>query len=93
MQLVVIDHRFRSKIVERLLAAQEGGRVVGSFTVHLMGQSSPLMLDMPCANIDELAREAVTSRFLAGYMSNVDEEGVCRRVMIATNRIQCAIES
>ena len=66
---------------------------MATFTIHLMGQNQPITLDLPCADIDELSSQATTSRFLAGYMAVADEEGVCRRVMIATSRIQCAIEA
>lgn len=62
------------------------------FLIHLMGQHQPIKLDLPCANIDELASEASHTRFLAGHMADADEEGVCRRVMIAAQRIQCVIE-
>lgn len=65
---------------------------MATFTIHLMGQAQPITLDLPCADVDELSSLATTSRFLAGHMSVADEEGVCRRVMIATSRIQCAIE-
>jgi hypothetical protein len=58
-----------------------------------MGKAQPITLDLPCADIDDLASQATTSRFLSGHMTVADEEGVCRRVMIATSRIQCAIEA
>ena len=63
------------------------------FTIHLMGQARAITLDLPCADIDDLANQAAASRFLSGHMAVADEEGVCRRVMIATSRIQCAIEA
>ena len=66
---------------------------MSTFTIHLMGQAHPITLDLPCADIDELSSQATTSRFLSGHMATPDEEGVCRRVMIATSRIQCAIEA
>jgi hypothetical protein len=37
--------------------------------------------------------EASRAKFLIGYMTAADEEGVCRGVMIATCRIQCVIEA
>lgn len=64
---------------------------MATFTIHLMGQAMPITIDLPFADIDELADRAACERFLAGNMAEPDEDGVCRRVMIATNRIQCAI--
>lgn len=79
--------------MERLLAAPEGGCVVACFMIHLMGQPVPLTIDLDCSSVDELAELTGQSRFLVGHMAMADEDGVCRRVMIATSRIQCAIES
>lgn len=66
---------------------------MATFTIHLMGQATPITLDLPLANVDQLAEEASTTRFLIGHLADGDEEGVCRRVMVATSRIQCAVES
>lgn len=66
---------------------------MATFTIHLMGQATPITLDLPLTNVDELAEEAATTRFLVGHLSEADGEGVCRRVMVATSRIQCAIEA
>jgi hypothetical protein len=66
---------------------------VASFTIHLMGQSIPLTIDLDCHSIDELSEIVGQSRFIIGHLENTDEDGVCRRVMIATSRIQCAIEA
>ncbi|MGB3472270.1 MAG: hypothetical protein WBA51_15760 [Erythrobacter sp.] len=66
---------------------------MASFTIHLMGQNQPITLDLPCNDIDDLAHRSATERFLVGHMIEADEDGVCRRVMIATNRMQCAIET
>ncbi|MEM6858615.1 MAG: hypothetical protein AAF559_12150 [Pseudomonadota bacterium] len=66
---------------------------MATFSIHLMGQSQPISLDLPCADIDELAGEASSSRFIAGHLEVADEDGVCRRVMIATSRIQYAVEA
>lgn len=62
------------------------------FTVHMMGQSVPITVDLDYHNVDELADVVGQSRFLLGHMTQADEDGVCRRVMIATSRIQCAVE-
>ena len=64
-----------------------------TFSIHLIGQSQPISLDLPCKDVDELAMVSTTTRFLTGYMASAAEDGVCQRVMIATSRIQCAIEA
>jgi len=66
---------------------------MAAFRVHLMGQHQPLDLDMPYADLDDLMADASRAKFLAGHMAMPDEQGVCRRVMIATGRIQCVIEA
>ena len=64
-----------------------------SFTIHWMGQAVPLSIDLDCAGVDELAESASQSRFVIGNLTEPDEDGVCRRVMVATSRIQCAVEN
>ena len=63
------------------------------FQVHLMGQHHPITHDLPARNIDDLVEQTGGTRFLVGHLVDADEEGVCRRVMIATGRIQCAVEA
>lgn len=65
---------------------------MATFQVHLMGQYQPITLDLPARDIDDLVEQTAGARFLVGHLVDTDEEGVCRRVMIATCRIQCAIE-
>ena len=66
---------------------------MSSYRVCLVGQHQPLDIDLPYADLDDLIGEAARAKFLAGHMSEPDEDGVCRRVMIATCRIQCVIET
>lgn len=66
---------------------------MATFTIHLMGQNQPITIDLACPDIDGLAEEAMQTRFLIGHLASGDEEGVCRRVMVATSRIQCAVEA
>lgn len=66
---------------------------MATFTIHLMGQTMPITVDLPADGIDELVDQAAQTRFLVGHLADADGEGVCRRVMIATGRIQCAIEA
>ena len=65
---------------------------MAAFSIHLIGQSVSLSIDLDCASVDELAELVGQARFLIGNLTEPDEDGVCRRVMIAANRIQCAIE-
>lgn len=66
---------------------------MASFLVHLMGQREPAYIDLPFDGVDQLATEASRAKFLIGHMVNADEDGVCRRVMIATNRIESVVET
>lgn len=65
---------------------------MATFQVHLMGQHQPITIDLPARDIDDLVEQAASARFLTGHLAEADGDGVCRRVMIATSRIQCAIE-
>ncbi|WP_284124398.1 hypothetical protein [Parerythrobacter aestuarii] len=64
-----------------------------SFTIHLMGRAVPLTVDLDCADIEELAQAVGQSRFVLGNLTEPDEDGVYRRVMIAFNRIECVVEA
>lgn len=66
---------------------------MASYFVHLMGQREPAYIDLPFEDMDELVAEASRAKFLVGHMTNADEDGVCRRVMISTYRIECVIET
>lgn len=63
-----------------------------SFRICLVGNSQPLIVDLPVQDIAELTEQASCVRFLAGHMAEANEDGVCPGVMIQTNRIQLAIE-
>lgn len=65
---------------------------MAAYLIHLMGQREPAHIDLPFDHVDDLAAEASRAKFLIGHMTNADEDGVCRRVMIATCRIECAVE-
>lgn len=64
-----------------------------SFIIHLQGQREPLFVDLDCDSVDDLAELAAQSRFVIGHLVAADEEGCCRRVMIAAGRISCALEA
>lgn len=65
---------------------------MAAYLVHLMGQRQPIDLDLPYADLDDLMVEASRVKFLIGHMTTADEDGVCRRVMISTYRIECVVE-
>lgn len=58
-----------------------------------MGQSTPLEVDLPYADVEALADALGHSRHLLGHLTQPDEDGVCRGVVIGGSRVQCAIES
>lgn len=64
-----------------------------AFRICLIGQHQPLEVDLPFANLDDLGVEVTRAKFIIGHMTKPDEDGVCRAVLIATNRIQCVIEA
>jgi hypothetical protein len=66
---------------------------MAAYVVHLMGQRAPAHIDLPFSDVEELAAEASRAKFLIGHMSNADHNGVCRRVMISTYRIECVVEA
>lgn len=66
---------------------------MATFTIHLVGQHQPLKVDLSLEDVGHLAQQASTERFLVGHLAEPDEDGVCKRVMVATSRIQCAVES
>jgi hypothetical protein len=65
---------------------------MATYLIHLMGQREPAHVDLPFDDVADLAAEASRAKFLIGHMAVADEDGVCRRVMIATCRIECAVE-
>jgi hypothetical protein len=78
--------------VEGLLAAREGGSMI-AVHICLIGNHQPLCVDLPYADLDDLLTDATRTKFILGNMTEPDQAGVCRRVMIATYRIQCVIEA
>jgi hypothetical protein len=66
---------------------------MANFSIHLMGQHQALEVDLPHTDLHAVMEEASRAKFLAGHLAEPDEHGVCRRVMIATSRIQCVIEA
>lgn len=66
---------------------------MATFQICLIGPQQPLTVDLPYAGMGELMEAASRAKFLSGTMAEGDEDGICRRVMIAANRIQCAFEA
>ena len=66
---------------------------MATFRICLIGSSQPLVVDLPAADITELAQDVAGTRFLVGLMVEPDGHGVCPGVLIQTNRIQCAFEA
>jgi len=66
---------------------------MATYRVHLVGSHQAIDVDLPYADLDDLMGEASRARFIVGHLTTPDEQGVCRRVMIATGRIQCVIEA
>lgn len=62
------------------------------FQLHLQGKHEPLMVELSCSGIEELAEFASNSRFVIGYLDATDEYGCQPKVMIDASRISCAIE-
>jgi hypothetical protein len=67
--------------------------VMAAFRFCLIGQHQPLEVDLPFSNLGDVGVESTRAKFLIGHMTKPDEDGVCRGVLIATNRIQCVFEA
>lgn len=66
---------------------------MSAYRICLLGQHQQIDVDLPFDNLGDLMHEATRAKFLAGHMTEPDEDGVCRGVMIATGRIQCVFEA
>jgi hypothetical protein len=65
---------------------------MANFSIYLLSQREPLSIEFPFFDANELARAASSARFLVGRLVGPDCDGVCRKILISTSRIQCAIE-
>lgn len=63
-----------------------------TFRIFLIGNSQPLLVDLPASSVAELINVASCARFIEGVMAVPDEEGVCCSVMMQACRIQLAVE-
>lgn len=66
---------------------------MANYFVHIMGQSQPLLVDLPFDCIESLTDFVTQARFLPGHLSSPDESGVCKKVMIAAGRVQLIVEA
>lgn len=63
-----------------------------TFRIFLSGLPQPIIVDLPAGSAEALANLSCAVRFVAGFMTDPDEDGVCPGVAIQTNRIVCALE-
>lgn len=65
---------------------------MAAYLVYMMGQRQPFGVELPLPDIEALMREASRSRFIIGHSMADNDDGVCRRMMISTCRIECVFE-
>lgn len=63
------------------------------FKLFLIGNATPIDLDLPVSGVTELNELASRTRFLEGHMTAPDGEGVCAGVLVPTCRIQLVVEA
>lgn len=63
------------------------------FHVYLTGDRTPLQVQLYYPRIDDVMMDASRARFITGLIAEPDERGVCREIMIPTNRIHCVVEA
>jgi hypothetical protein len=57
-----------------------------------MGQRQPIDVELPFSKIEDSMSEASRSRFIIGHSMAENGDGVCRRLMISTCRIERVVE-
>lgn len=65
---------------------------MAAYLLHLIGQRQPIDVELPFPDIEALMSETSRSRFISGHFVAENGDGVCRRVMISTYRIECVVE-
>lgn len=63
------------------------------YELHMLGRREPIYVELDCLGIEELAELASQSRFVIGHLADIDECGCQPKVMVAAQRIFCAIET
>ena len=61
------------------------------FDVYLIGSGTPIRAELRASDLDCLAQEMMTTRFLKGRAVNPDEDGTCNEMLIPICRIQFAL--
>lgn len=62
------------------------------FALYLTGNRTPIEVDLEANSAAELADLAARSKFIVGHMAEADADGICPSVLIATSRVQLAVE-
>ncbi|MGI4730211.1 MAG: hypothetical protein ACRYFW_00510 [Janthinobacterium lividum] len=65
---------------------------MGTFRFHLIG-GHPVNVDVDARSIVELGEMITRERFIIGTRTEPDEDGVLPGILIASSRIQCAVEA
>lgn len=63
------------------------------FRVFLMGDRTPLDVQLYFERLEDVMADASRARFISGHLATADEQGVFREIMIPTGRIHCVIEA
>lgn len=63
------------------------------FKVFLTGDRTPLEVQLYYERLDDVMTDASRARFISGHLTNPDEHGILREIMIPTARIHCVIEA
>lgn len=65
---------------------------MAAYLVHLMGHRHPIEVELPFSGIEALMSKASHSRFIIGHFMAENGDGMCRRLMISTSRLECVLE-
>lgn len=65
---------------------------MGTFRFHLIGTAQPIELEVAASTMSDLAGLVSRQRFVEGRLTQPDGDGVLAGVLLATSRIQCAVE-
>jgi len=63
------------------------------FRFHLIGNSTPVELEVAASTIGDLAEIITRQRLVEGRLSEPDRDGVLLGMLVATSRIQCVVEA
>lgn len=66
---------------------------MGLFRFNLIGNNTPVELEVAVSSISDLGELVTRQRFLEGRLTQPDDDGVMLGILIATSRIQCIVEA